>query len=118
MNRVGHFALNADDVEATRGFYEEVLGWSFEAWGPPGFYRCELPGDVTVAVQQRRELVPGTRTVGAEPTADVEDLRGCLDKALDAGGTVLMEPSEIPGVGTVAFVADPSGNPIGLMERM
>ena len=117
MDAVDLIALNADDVEASVDFYESVLGWRFERWGPPGFHRCELPNGVTVALQQRRDLVPGVRTVGAEPTVDVADLTERMAAARAAGATVLMEPSEIPGVGTVAFVADPAGNPLGMIQR-
>ncbi|MCA9821452.1 MAG: hypothetical protein KC470_02510, partial [Dehalococcoidia bacterium] len=46
---VVHFAIEADDVDRARAFYEGVFGWRFEAWGPPGFYRvlsgtAEAPG--------------------------------------------------------------------------
>ena len=36
-NTVQHFAINADDLDRARAFYENVFGWSFQAWGPPGF---------------------------------------------------------------------------------
>ena len=38
-NNISHFAIQADDVERARRFYSAVFGWTFEAWGPPGFYR-------------------------------------------------------------------------------
>ncbi|CAN5870019.1 hypothetical protein BH23ACT10_BH23ACT10_25570 [soil metagenome] len=116
MYEVDHIAINADDVEATRAFYEAALGWAFQPWGPPGFYRANLPNGVTVAIQQRRDLVDGIPTIGAEATVTVEDLDACLDRARAAGGRVVMEPSEIPGIGTVAFVTDPAGNSIGFMQ--
>lgn len=118
MYAIGHMAINSDDVEATRAFYESVCGWHFEAWGPPGFHRAELPGGFTVAIQERRELIPGTPTIGAEPTVTVDDVAACVERAEAAGGEVLMPPTRIEGVGAVAFVADPSGNPIGFMQHV
>jgi uncharacterized protein len=117
MFEVGHMAINADDVDATRAFYESVCGWHFEAWGPRGFHRAELPGGFTVAIQQRRELIPGSPTIGAEATIMVNDVAACVERAEAAGGQALMPPTQIQGVGTVAFVADPGGNPIGLMQH-
>lgn len=117
MYDVGHMAINADDVDATRAFYESVCGWQFEAWGPPGFHRAELPGGFTVAIQQRRELLPGSPTIGVEATITVDDVVACLERAEAAGGRTVMPPTEIPGVGTVAFIADPGGNPIGFMQH-
>lgn len=52
-----------------------------------------------------------------EATITVADVAACVDRAEAAGGQVLMSPTEIPGVGTVAFVADPGGNPIGFMQH-
>lgn len=60
MYEVGHVAIDTGDVGATRAFYESVCGWHFRPWGPPGFQRAELPGGFTVAIQQRRELIPGS----------------------------------------------------------
>ncbi|HWK27507.1 MAG TPA: VOC family protein [Solirubrobacter sp.] len=117
---LSHFALNADDVPATRAFYEAVLGWTFSAWGPPGFFRIrtgtsEHPG-VQGALQQRRSLIDGTRTVGAECTFAVEDVSATLAAVRAAGGTILLEPYTISGVGHLIFFADPSGNAVGAMQ--
>lgn len=116
MFEVGHLAINAEDVDATRAFYESVCGWHFQAWGPPGFHRAELPGGFTVAIEQRRELVPGSPTIGAEATITVDDIAACIERAEAAGGQVVMPPTQIPDVGVVAFVADPSRNPVGFMQ--
>lgn len=117
MFEVEHVAVNADDVAASLAFYTAALGWEFEPWGPPDFHRTTLPNGVIVAIQQRRELMAGTRTVGAEVTVAVDELGSCLERVRGAGGQILMPPTDIPGVGTVAFVADPAGNPLGLIER-
>lgn len=118
MFEVGHMAINADDVDATLAFYGSVCGWNFQAWGPPGFHRAELPGGFTVAIQQRRQLIPGSPTTGVEATIMVDDVVACVERAEAAGGEVLMRPTVIDDVGTVAFVADPSGNPIGFMQHL
>ncbi|MCW5804365.1 MAG: hypothetical protein KIT31_18480 [Deltaproteobacteria bacterium] len=41
-----------------RAFYEQVFGWTFTAWGPPGFYQIEGAG-TRGALQERRELAQG-----------------------------------------------------------
>ena len=38
-NDVAHFAIHADDCQRAKRFYEEVFGWTFEPWGPPGRIR-------------------------------------------------------------------------------
>jgi uncharacterized protein len=115
-SRLTHIALNADDVEATRRFYEGVMGWRFSAWGQPGFFRADASqAGVTVAVQARRELVPGVPS-SIEPTFAVNDLRETAAAIAGHGGQLVTDPAPIPGVGTLLFFADPSGNVAGAMR--
>jgi predicted enzyme related to lactoylglutathione lyase len=115
---LAHFAINADDVEATKRFYEEVFGWRFEPWGPPDFFHIETGAGAGPrgALQRRRELEPGTRTVGFECTVAVSDVDAVAKAAVAAGGRVVMARSTISGVGDLVFVADPSGNVVGAMR--
>jgi uncharacterized protein len=110
---LAHFAFNADDLPASRRFYETLFGWSFE--NPyPGFLRTFDSG-VTGVVQDRRSLldVPAN---GPECTFAVDDLDAAIAHAEACGGAVVMPPAAIPGAGTLAFVTDPGGNVLGLMR--
>jgi len=111
---LAHFAINADDVDRSRAFYERVFGWKFRAWGPPGFFQIE-GGPVQGALQKRRELVPGLR-VGFECTMAVPSIDATEAAVLEAGGKVLMPRAVIPTVGTLMFFADPDGNAFGAMQ--
>jgi hypothetical protein len=112
-----HFSINADDVEATRRFYEAVLGWQFEAWGPPEFYRVTTgQGGVQGALQRRRELVEGQRMVGLEGTFSVEDVDEVARAVVANGGVILMEKTRIAGVGDLVWLQDPAGNALGVMR--
>lgn len=116
-NTLAHFAINADDVEKSRAFYSKVFGWKFNAWGPPGFYMIEAKdSSVLGALQGRRELVKGTRTVGFECTFAVESIDAAEKAVKAAGGKVVMERSVIVGVGTLMFFADLDGNVFGAMQ--
>jgi predicted enzyme related to lactoylglutathione lyase len=118
-NTVEFFAINADDVPRARTFYEAVFGWSFEPWGPPGFYLIETDkraGAIRGALQERRELVPGHKTVAYENTIVVEDIDRTL-RAIEANGGRLAAPKfHIPNVGTVAYFFDTEGNVAGLRQ--
>jgi predicted enzyme related to lactoylglutathione lyase len=116
-NTVAHFAINADDIDQSRAFYSKVFGWKFAAWGPPGFYQIEAKGSpVMGALQGRRELVKGHKTLGFECTFAVPSI-DATEKAVKAsGGKVMLERSVIVGVGTLMFFADPSGNVFGAMQ--
>jgi predicted enzyme related to lactoylglutathione lyase len=112
---LAHFAINADDVDRAKRFYESAFGWKFAAWGPPGFYQIEGAG-VYGALQGRRELVKGTRTIGFECSIAVDSIDATEKAVLAAGGTVALARSVIVGVGTLMFFKDPEGNVFGAMQ--
>src|SRR3954464_3461799 len=114
-NQLAHFAINADDVDRARAFYENVFGWKSSAWGPPGFYQLEGAG-VVAALQGRRELVKGPRTVGFECTIAVESIDAVEKAVLAQGGKILLARSVIATVGTLMFFQDPEGNAFGAMQ--
>lgn len=119
-NHVSHFAINADDLNRARRFYEQVFGWQFEPWGPPGFYLIHTgtAGDVGVlgALQKRRELVPGQRTVGYECTVGVESADAAAKAAEANGGKVIMAKTLLPTVGELVWLQDSEGNIVGAMK--
>ncbi len=127
---LAHFAINAENLDETRRFYESVFGWSFQAWGPPGFFHIQAdsaqgipagPGDgrplgiVAAALQLRRELLPGTRTVGFECTFAVEDIKQ-TEGLVSAHGGRIISSSTIAGVGDLLWFEDPAGNAVGAMR--
>jgi hypothetical protein len=119
-NNLSAFAINADDVQRARRFYEKVFGWRFEPWGPPNFYLIDTgdkkdPG-VTGLLQERRELVKGVRMVGFECTITVGDLDKTIRAIIANGGKLATSKAAIPTVGTVVYFNDPEGNVIGAIE--
>ena len=119
MNHLAHFAINTDDVEATRSFYEGVFGWKFNAYGPPGFYQIDTGGEpVTMigALQQRRALMPGVTTRGYECTIAVASLTRTEALLREHGAKIVLERSTIPQVGHLLFFEDPGGNFVGAIE--
>lgn len=114
---VRHFAINADDTERARAFYSGVFGWTFQPWGPPGFFQvADDTGQVKGALQQRRELAPGLVLNGFEVTIGVEDVDAVAAAVSAHGGTLLTEIMEIPTVGRLVFFRDPEGNVAAAMQ--
>lgn len=122
MANVRHFAINADDLPRARRFYERVFGWTFEPWGPPGFFQIvtgdAAPGPAPLgALQQRREIGGAPRMTGFECTIAVDrDVDAVAADVIALGGKVLMEKATIPGVGDLIWFADPEGNVVGAMR--
>ncbi|MBX3359066.1 MAG: VOC family protein [Phycisphaeraceae bacterium] len=118
-NPISHFAIHADDCERAKTFYERVFGWSFEEWGPPGFWRVHT-GQVGVegALHARHEPLSGRGLRGFECTIAVEDVAKTARMIVAAGGTITMPPFLINGVGTVVKFADTEGNAVGAMQYL
>jgi predicted enzyme related to lactoylglutathione lyase len=120
MPHLAHFAINADDVGRAKRFYENVFGWTITAWGPPGFYLIATGADgshaARGAVQGRRALLPGQRTVGFECTIAIDSIDDTARAVLANGGRTIMEKSVIVGVGTLMFFQDTEGNVFGAMQ--
>lgn len=117
--RLRHFAINADDVQRAKGFYEKVFGWTFSPWGPPDFYQVKNAGEGLLgALQGRRALVDGRRTNAFETSFEVADIRATLKAAAANGGKVLMQPYLIEGVGEIGYFEDSEGNVCGVAQYL
>ncbi|HZT75238.1 MAG TPA: VOC family protein [Vicinamibacterales bacterium] len=118
MPHLAHFAINADDVERAKTFYERVFGWTFSAWGPPRFYQIETgpaAQPVRAALQGRRTF-EGHAPIGYECTISVPSIDDTAKRVVDAGGAVVLPKSVIVGVGALMFFKDTEGNVFGAIQ--
>ncbi len=116
-NDVVHFAIHADDCLRAKRFYEEAFNWTFEPWGPPGFWLIRTgPDAILGALQERREPLSGAGCRGFECTIAVEDVSAIQAKIEAAGGTITMPPMELETVGTLLMFLDTEGNTVGAMQ--
>lgn len=113
------YELTSADPQASRAFYDHVIGWTTEA-EPSGDmdYRMIATGDGNVGGVMR--LTEAMAADGAKPGwlfyIGVEDVDASAAAIKAAGGAVLMGPWTVPGVGPMAVVADPQGNPFYIMH--
>ncbi len=119
-NNLASFAIHVDDVDRARAFYEAVFGWSFEPWGPPGFYLIHTGDDSSPGIQGlmhvRDEPRTGTGLNGIEPTFAVDDVDAIAAAVEANGGRITFAASTIPTVGTLIRFDDTEGNDIGAMQ--
>jgi predicted enzyme related to lactoylglutathione lyase len=119
-NNVKFFAVHADDLPRARRFYENVFGWQFRAWGPPGFFLVTTgtkddPG-IGGALQKRHDLTPGKSPLCYECTIDVSDIDATAAAVEAYGGKVIMAKCEIPTVGHLIKFQDSEGNVAGAKQ--
>jgi hypothetical protein len=111
-----HFAINADDVERAKSFYERAFGWAFTPWGPPGFFQIQDVGAGRIGALQGRRAIGGQAMPGMELTFGVDDLEATIAAIEAGGGTIVMPPFTIAGVGRLIFFRDTEGNVAGAMQ--
>ncbi len=114
------YELLTNDSKASIAFYESVIGWKVPP-SPPGAphgYQMIDTGDAHVGGMM--QLTDDMKKNGAKPTwlfyVGVNDVDATAKKVEAAGGTLLMQPFDIPGAGRAAMVADPQGIPFYIMR--
>lgn len=116
---LGHFCWNelvTQDPVAATALYRETFGWSEEAkdMGPMGTYTLLKRGDKQAAgIMKAMDPKAPSAWLGY---VHVEDVDRSFEQAKRLKGTVLVPPSDIPGIGRFAVVADPDGSMIALFK--
>lgn len=121
---VGHFAIECDDVERAKAFYETVFGWTIKPWGPPNYYHIttgtsEQPG-ILGDLRERHHKLSGEAagTNGYVCTINVGSMAEVLAAVEAGGGKVHSPPYHIQGVGDVAYIEDSEGNRVGVIQHV
>ena len=114
MGSIVHIEITANDLARANKFYEEALGWKMEDSGMPGteYWLTNSEGDgIEGAIMPKtyREQ-PTIATVG------VTDIDETIEKVKQAGGEIINEIHDIPGVGKHVYIKDTEGNVVGLLQ--
>lgn len=124
MNRVIHFEIHAADPERATQFYETLFGWTFRKWDGPMPYWLVMTGpDDQPGIHGGmvlRQCAPPTEGQAVNAfvcTVDVSSVDEIVAKAPIAGGQIALPKMPIPGVGWLAYIKDPEGNLLGLMQN-
>lgn len=109
--------LMTNDIAKTKAFYGQALGWTFEPFPmPDGEYWIAkaADGQPTAGIMpmdpQDTESQPGWLSY-----VQVDNMDTSVGAVRAAGGNVLQEPMDIPNVGRIAVVEDPSGAVLGFL---
>lgn len=106
------------DVEATKAHYARLCGWEYDGMemAEGGTYWVARLGDKMVAGIMSRDVIPYEVPPHWLVYLEVDDMAKAIEDTRATGGKVLREPFDIPGVGTIAIIAEPSGAGIGLLK--
>lgn len=112
-----HIELATNDVDKEKAFYGKLFDWKLEDvdMGPGETYTSVRVGEGTGGGIMRNPI-PG------EPSSwhayvQVDDVKATTKKAVELGGSVIKDVTEIPGMGWYSFIKDPTGAELGLFQN-
>ena len=116
MHRPIHFEILSEDPEKLGKFYADVFNWEVTTWegGGDGYWLLTTGPDDVPGINGA--LMGAQLPQAVINTLEVEDLEEALAKVKGSGGKVVHGPNDVPGVGTHAYCADPSGVLFGMMQ--
>jgi predicted enzyme related to lactoylglutathione lyase len=127
MNSVVHFEMPYDNRERMTKFYESVFGWRMQMLGEDmGNYVMATTTETDANGPTRPGAINGGffRKMPDGPiqypsvVIAVEDIHAAIKNVTDAGGKLVGEMMEIPGVGQYASFTDTEGNCISMLQPL
>ena len=115
----GRFCWNelaTSDTAAATSFYTQLFGWKthLQQMGPMEYTTWVLAGPVGGMMPLPAELA------GAPPYwmtyVAVDGCDASAAKAVELGGSVHLQPTDLPGVGRFAVIADPDGAVFSIIQ--
>ena len=111
------------DLEKSKAFYSTVFGWEFKASENTGnemayieFSSCGGEQPDSALYQIDPNMFGGTPPPPhIAQYVSVDSVDATLEKAKTLGGTVVFGPYDIPNVGRMAVITDPTGANISLI---
>jgi hypothetical protein len=125
MNSVVHFEMPYEVQARMTSFYERAFGWQTKALGEEmGNYILAT----TTESDERGPKKPGAINGGFFPKKPdwpaqypsiviaVDNITDAMEQVRRAGGEVLGEPMEIPGIGQYVSFTDTEGNRVSMLQ--
>jgi uncharacterized protein len=114
---VVHWELWSEDPARIGDFYQEVFGWNIRTIPELNYRLVETGGEGGInggIMKPQRGPWPGKLAF----YIDVDDLEQYCRKIQQAGGRIVVEKVDVPGVGQLALFEDPEGRVLGMWKQI
>lgn len=112
--------LVTPDQKSSGTFFSQLFGWTRKEVdaGPFGIYTLFQKDGQDIAGMMNP--TPETPVKGSfwHSYIAVDDVDDCAQRAASIGGTVIVPPHDVPDVGRICAVADPTGAVAHLMQPL
>jgi hypothetical protein len=111
-----HVELYSNDLDASKKFFAALLGWKLSEVkaGPEGKYTMIEVGEGTGGGMMKNP-VPGSEGRWV-PYVEAADMDAMLKQAQSLGAKVVVEKTEVMGMGWIGIVSDPTGVMFGFWQ--
>jgi predicted enzyme related to lactoylglutathione lyase len=114
---VVHWELWTKNPEKTADFYRKVFDWNIKNMPEMKYHLVETGGkggiNGGIFTPEQSGPWPGNMSF----YIDVPDLDAYGKKITAAGGTLIVEKQEVPGMGTFSLFSDPDGRVMGIWKQ-
>ena len=112
-----HIELNTPDPAKAKKFYSQLFDWELQdvpnSAVPAGEYTIVQAGQGTGGGMMKQ--VPGG-PLGWLAYVEVKQIREATEKAKSLGAKVMKNVTEVPGMGWLSIIEDPTGALLGLWQ--
>jgi predicted enzyme related to lactoylglutathione lyase len=112
--------LMTRDVEGSKKFYKELLGWETDEMPmQEGVYTVfKVGGEAVGGMMSMPAEVPDMVPTHWEAYVTVRDVDAVAKKAQEMGATLIVPPRDIPNVGRFSTIQDPQGAVINVIQYL
>ena len=114
---VVHWELWSEDPAKISDFYAKVFDWDVRHIPDMNYRLVETGGEGGInggIMQPQKGPWPSNMAL----YIDVDDLASYRKRIIDAGGKIVVEEMEVPGVGSLALFEDPEGRVLGMWKQL
>jgi len=111
-NPVTWFEVTGRDGAALQRFYSSLFDWKLDANNPMHYAIVDTGGAVGGGVGQTTDGSSGATTFYVE----TDDVAAHLKRAEAAGGTIVLEETQVMEGTVLGLFADPEGHVVGLLK--
>lgn len=110
--------MSVADLDAAKAFYGPVVGWTFADTGEEfGHYTlCQRDGHSAAGLSGLMPGAPGPAPWTVYVASD--DVAATTKLITEHGGSLVVEPMEVPGMGIMAVAVDPTGGAFAVWQGL
>jgi uncharacterized protein len=112
-----HAELNTTDVGKAKGFYTKLFDWKLEDMkvGSGGMDYTVIGVGEGTGGGIMAQMIPGAPSDWM-PYVGVDDIQASTAKAKSLGATIVRDVTEVPDMGWLSILKDPTGALLGLWQ--